>query len=355
MPRDVAQCVTGTTGRNMLSGVSHAGVLWSTHGVLAWVRPRRARVRASLLCAVQAALRGRARPPKRSLAHAGVPPLSCGTMGYSPRTYYTGYYTVLQEHCVSRTGVCRGVGVYTCHTAAGGALHHFGASVCASRVLTAVLTAAVRSSYGMHVRRVCTNPPTRAPTFPGGACQAHLMPPYIYVCIQGYSKRTPSVRVLRSPPSTAYCGEALYPVLRAHRVLAGYSKGTQRELTGYSKEGTQKEDSKKGTHSSGEGASGACGSSRGESVGSARQRVCGALSARVGWGHVSGTHRVLSGYSPAYPYGTHGLQYGQRIGRGGAVWAQAARKRTFMCVESVPDPPGYCTVLAGGMCVLQGL
>ncbi len=55
----------------LFSGVSHAGVLWSTHGVLARARPRRAGVRASLLCAARAATRGRARPPQRSPAHAG--------------------------------------------------------------------------------------------------------------------------------------------------------------------------------------------------------------------------------------------------------------------------------------------
>ncbi len=77
------------------------------------------------------------------------------------------------------------------------------------------------------------------------------------------------------------------------RVRKGYAKGTQRVL----KRGTHralKKRTQKG-YSSGEGASGACGSIRGIFVGTARQRVCGALSARVGWGPVSGTHRLLAG------------------------------------------------------------
>ncbi len=58
-----------------------------------------------------------------------------------------------------------------------------------SRACSARTTAAARSSYGMHGLRACacaaadinsgarTDPPTRAPTFRGGARRAHWMPP----------------------------------------------------------------------------------------------------------------------------------------------------------------------------------
>jgi hypothetical protein len=54
--------------------------------------------------------------------------------------------------------------------------------------------------------------------------------------------------------------------------------------------------SKKGTHSSGETPSGACGSIRGKSVGSARQCVLGALGVRLVLADGS-IYRVLTGYS----------------------------------------------------------
>ncbi len=45
----------------------------------------------------------RARRPQRSGAHAGVPPLSCGTMGYSQRTHGLLQGVLQEEWCISRT------------------------------------------------------------------------------------------------------------------------------------------------------------------------------------------------------------------------------------------------------------
>jgi hypothetical protein len=77
----------------------------------------------------------------------------------------------------------------------------------------------------------------------------------------------------------------------AQRVL---EKGTQRVLKGYSKKGTQRV-LKKGTPSSGETASGSCGSICEMLLGSARHWQCGTHS------EYGNTYRVLTGYSQ----GTH--------------------------------------------------
>jgi hypothetical protein len=137
-------------------------------------------------------------------------------------------------------------------------------------------------------------------------CMHACMSIYMYVCIQTNS-HTDAFRYIYR-----YVCPSIYRSATADgREGARHVEGTHR----VPKRGCSTRVLKRGTHSCGETPSGACGRIRridGWAVlGSAvRTRSMGCVG---WWQHSIGN---FAGYSPAYPFGTHGPKYGQGVDRG---------------------------------------